>query len=552
MRRYFIAFLLMMATSSLPGHVGSPGVTFEGLAGEYSLMVQINPPEVIPGIASVDVYIQAPGDYKVLVKPVYWFAGAKGTPRADEAVPILTEPGHYQAQLWLMSSGTSSVEIEVHGDLGIGKVVVPVMAVSTAKKAMSPQLGWSLGLLGLLLVVLMVTIISLSMSDSLQKENTANHQKVVRNRRMGMIISSVLIALILWGGKSWWDSWAGSYDRYMYQPWQANSTVIAEDSVHRLNFQLAQMNLPSLYLTRNIGYIVPDHGKIMHMFLVKEGTLEAFAHIHPKRLDSLTFETALPPLPAGRYFIYADITRLSGFSETIVDTVDIPEPLLSAAEIQPFMNVDDTYFITDSMEELQPFQAEFSEVVICGSPGKETLMPDSSKVVWELPENGQFNANTLYSLTFTVEEPNGGPAQLEPYLGMMGHAVVLKKDAQVYIHLHPVGNYSTTSQQILQARIDANAGRIDWDGLPKPALFADSIDQWIEELELMPATQREALLSEGMDHDWEDPDHPDHAVVKFPYSFPSAGEYRIFIQMKRNGRILNSAFDVQVQDQYEL
>ncbi len=69
---------------------------------------------------------------------------------------------------------------------------------------------------------------------------------------------------------------------------------------------------------------------------------------------------------------------------------------------------------------------------------------------------------------------------------------------------------------------------------------------------MMPQAQREALLAEGMDHDWEDPDHPDHAVVKFPYSFPSAGDYRIFIQMKRNGRILNSAFDVKVQDQYEL
>ena len=55
-------------------------------------------------------------------------------------------------------------------------------------------------------------------------------------------------------------------------------------------------------------------------------------------------------------------------------------------------------------------------------------------------------------------------------------------------------------------------------------------------------------LSLGMDHSVEDPDHPDHAVVRFPYSFPEAGQYRIYVQMKRNQKILNGAFDVEVTD----
>jgi hypothetical protein len=49
-----------------------------------------------------------------------------------------------------------------------------------------------------------------------------------------------------------------------------------------------------------------------------------------------------------------------------------------------------------------------------------------------------------------------------------------------------------------------------------------------------------------MKHEQFDPEHPDHSIVSFPYAFPTPGRYRIWIQMKRNGKILNSAFDAQV------
>ena len=63
--------------------------------------------------------------------------------------------------------------------------------------------------------------------------------------------------------------------------------------------------------------LIPDHGKLMHLFLVREPDLKVFAHLHPLKRSWEKFEVALPPLPAGHYQVYADITHETGFAETL-------------------------------------------------------------------------------------------------------------------------------------------------------------------------------------------------------------------------------------------
>jgi hypothetical protein len=40
---------------------------------------------------------------------------------------------------------------------------------------------------------------------------------------------------------------------------------------------------------------------------------------------------------------------------------------------------------------------------------------------------------------------------------------------------------------------------------------------------------------------------PVHSTVYFPYGFPKAGDYRLFVQMKRAGRVETGVFDLRVE-----
>jgi hypothetical protein len=549
MKRIALTCLLSSIAFLGGSHIGSPGVSFEGKAGNYGVMVLVNPPDVIPGTATVDIYTQADGIKSIWAKPVYWYAGDEGTPQADQMNFVAGEPGHYKGIIWLMDAGTSGIEIEVHGDAGSGKVMVPVMAVSTVQRTMEPALGWILLGLCAFLVVLMITIISASVSDSLIKPNDTPAPNLKRKRWAGILVSSLILVTLLSGGKIWWDSWANDYRRFMFKSFNATTTVVREGNQHKLIFKVDTARLTNLSFTRNLSYIIPDHGKLMHMFLVRAESMDVFAHLHPKRKDSVTFVTSLPPLPSGKYLVFADITRLSGFSETIPDTLEIaqeklPTRFTSADTAQ--LHAEDTYFMTNAISQNNPTQTP-DDIILCGKPGIRTPLKDGSTITWEHDSSKPLLSTTLYSLKFNVLDESGQAAVLEPYLGMAGHAVVMKEDGSVYIHLHPVGSYSMASQQTMLNRFENEIGPVNFDKLPKAKIFMDSVDSVIEGLEAMTEEERNKVLMKNMNHDQFDAEHPEHSLISFPYAFPSPGRYRIWIQIKRKGKILNSAFDADVR-----
>lgn len=539
-----LLFILSLFSTPLFAHVGSPGVIFQGKAGPYTIMVNVKPPDVIPGTATTSVFIDNQRVSHVYLQPVYWYAGDKGSPKWDEALPVSGTPGQYQGLVWLMQSGVASMRVTVDGPQGKGSAIIPVMAVSTATRTMPKSLDWQLAGLGLLLVVLMITIIGSSVSDGISAPGS-KLKSAVRKKYMGMGIAALVLVLILYGGSAWWNHWSSNYRKYMYKAPPAHTSIIMHGSQ-----MVLQLNIDTAWLRENeesMSYIVPDHGKLMHLFLVRENSDDAFAHLHPLRKDSVDYLAVLPELPAGRYRVFGDIVRWSGFTETISDTVNIPaKPVASFASNtgqQLFSDPDDTYVISNSVNDNKnAFTGKFA--LICGRPGTEMKLVDGSTAFWQHEAGKPFEANKIYPLTFSIKDPSGQPAKLQPYMGMMGHAVVMKYDGSVYVHLHPVGTYSMASQEIIQNRIksDKKIG-----SLPEATRFRDSINRLVSNIRLMSEDERNAYLNAGMKGMAMGSNNHMDGMVTFPYAFPGPGNYRIWVQMKRDGKILNSAFDAVVE-----
>lgn len=518
-------------------HIGSAGVSYEGKAGNYQVQVFITPPDVIPGTAKVTIMTDGADIDAIRLTPIYFFAGDEGSPRADIALPT-TEKGQYEGLIWFMEDGSASVKVEIEGKRGKGVVVVPVAAVSTAKRSMPSSIGWLLLGLGILLVGLMVTIIGASNSDSLMLPGQQDSAKTKRSRIVGSVIGAAFCGLVLWGGNSWWNSWADDYNRYIYKPFLGKAVVSLQDGHRILNLEIDSNSVQRRWLS----YVIPDHGKLMHLFLVRQGTMDVFAHLHPSRKDTLNYEAALPPIPGGKYLLYADIVRFHGFAYTIADTVEIP----STPKINPLVaknlpgDPEDTYVVTNPINSNKPLLQDVT-ITQCGTPGLKTKLQDGSTIVWEEKVGQALKAGKFYSLKFSVLDTEGKPAELQSYLGMMGHAAVIKEDGSVYIHLHPTGTFSSASQQVIEKRIADTTQKYYMAASQR---FRDSIDLVVSNLKKLPTAERDSLVMVGMNHTTTN--HKDHATVTFPYSFPQAGNYRIWLQVKRNGKILTGVFEAKV------
>ena len=539
----FFGFIALFLALQVQAHVGSSGVLYQGQAGGYRVLVSLMPPDVIPGTANVTVYVEEGNAKKVMARPIYFRTGDEGAPSADELSAVAGQIGQFQGVVWLMAGGASSVQITIEGDKGKSELVVPIAAISTAQREMPAGLGVLLSVLGLLLVVLLVTTIGASASDGLLKAGESLTTKQKRARLVNMGVAEVACTLILYGGSSWWSSWADDYKQHLYKPLEGKAVVVNQSGERLFQLKIDTTHLLKTRQRTTLSFLIPDHGKLMHLFLVRQHTLDAFAHLHPERRDTTTFEAYLPKLPAGKYLVYADIVQRSGFTETITDTVEIP-----AIYGNKFLKTDpeDTYVVSDPLNNPKRIPVD-ENVVICGKPGTSTKLKDGSKVVWEGKSNAAFEAGKPYQLAFEVFDPSGKPAVLEPYLGMNGHAAIVKSDGKVYIHLHPVGTYSMAAQQSMQSRI-ADTTKI-YRLTTSPKTFRDSIDRYVASLKAMTPSERDQLLMQTMTginaHEMGSMKHENRIV--FPYAFPKEGQYRIFLQIKRNGQVLTGIFDAIVK-----
>ena len=111
-------------------------------------------------------------------------------------------------------------------------------------------------------------------------------------------------------------------------------------------------------------------------------------------------------------------------------------------------------------------------------------------------------------LRFQVEDREGKPVlDLEPYMGMAGHLIVLRSDGNVFAHVHPAGSVAMASLELAEKSL-ASAAMQD-----------------------MASMHQQPLSSE----------------VAFPYGFPQPGDYRLFVQIKRMNQVQTAIFDAHVE-----
>ena len=526
--------------------------------GKYGLLVSIQPPDVVPGTAKVTVFVEQGQANDIGARPIFFGSGDKGAPMHDKLTR--TGTGRFEGDLWLMDAGSSSIELILDGPDGRQRVVVPVMAVATALRTMPEGTGVGLALMGLLLVVMMITIIGASNADGIIKPGQTAPAALGRRRLVGMGVGAVVLALLLTGWRFWWNSSAEQYrTEQLYRPLRIEASVgqalgASASAQPQLLIRIDTTGFGGTAVSgrrrrstpqqrRRLSFVIPDHGKLMHTFLVRMPGLDAFAHLHPNRRDTLTYEAALPPLPAGKYLLYSDIVFRSGYTETVTDTVTIKA---TNPQVYAPLDRDDSWLITSPMgvkSSAENVPHLDNDMVICGKPGASMKLADGSSMLWMDKPGQVVESGKVYNLKFAVADSLGKAATLEPYLGMGGHAAILRSDGSVYIHLHPVGTYSMAAEGSFVGRLADTARTFQY---PDPNQFRDSIDRYVTRLRTLPEAEKNRLLiaaMPGMGHKMAA-----NNMVEFPYAFPRAGHYRIWVQVKRNGRVLTGVFDTEVKD----
>src|SRR5205823_1271501 len=90
-----LVLLLLTAAVPLSAHVGSPDVFFEGAAGPYRLLVTIRPPQVVPGIAEIEIRSLTPGIRQIRLLPLLLVTKNQFPPVPDLAEPSKDDSRFY-------------------------------------------------------------------------------------------------------------------------------------------------------------------------------------------------------------------------------------------------------------------------------------------------------------------------------------------------------------------------------------------------------------------------------------------------------------------------
>jgi hypothetical protein len=445
MKRLWVLMVSLAIALPAYGHIGSKDVYEEMNAGPYRLFVTIRPPNVIPGVASLEVRSSGAAVRSIRITPTPMTGEAAKHPPTSDAmvVPSAADPAFFTGSLWLMASGSWQVHFDVDGAGGKASTAVPVPAMPLSILPMQRSMGIMLALLGLLLVVGIAGIVAAAAGQSRLEPGVAPG---ARQRRRALIAGAVTLgvtALLVYGGYRWWNAEATAYAADIYHPLSLNPTLSGDT----LDLKIGDHQ--RTFRARSNNDLLPDHGHLMHLYAIRQPGMDAAFHLHPAPVAAGELSMALPAMPAGKYRLYADIVHANGFPETLTADLLVP-PNMAAA---PLASED---------------ASAAPPALSLGELGTEYKLPDGYTMVWDRPAD--LRANTAYAFRFRLLDAAGQPARdARTYLGMAGHAAFVKTDGMVFAHTHPEG--SAAMQAMMLANPTDMGGPGEAEGIPPTVEF---------------------------------------------------------------------------------
>ncbi len=428
--------LLTLAAGFAEAHVGSPDIILEGSAGPYPLYVTIRPPSVIPGVAEIEIRSSTPEIREIRVTPTPLTGlGAQFAPAPDVMQRSKLDSNFFTGTLWMMEPGSWQVRIQAQGDKGSGQLSVPVPAIATRTKSMQFALGAGLFVMTIVLAVGIVSIVGAGVREGQLEPGTSPDAGSKRRARILMGATAALVVLILWGGNQWWSAEASGYAGNIYRPLEMSATVQPGDRL------VLQLKNPEWAVPRQIDDFLPDHGHLMHLYVIRQPDADRVWHLHPEMTASGVFTHDLPPMPAGRYKLYADVVHRDGLPETMVAELSLPNDLAGTP-----IGGDD-------------------------AAGVRGQSPDGARVVWDR-DAGPLKARQAAVFRFRLVDKDGQPVRdTELYMGMLGHAAFFKDDGSVFAHVHPSGSVPMAALALANPSSEDHSMHAMHSALPAEADF---------------------------------------------------------------------------------
>ena len=483
----FICVLLLPLAGT--AHVNSPDIYYDGYAGPYHLLVTLRPPAVVPGVAQVQIRSVSNDVDEIKILPLRMIGvGATMAPLPDPAKRSKDDPQLFTGSLWIMVRGSWKVQVQAAGSKGTAQLEVPLPAVSTSSQPMQAGLAILLALLGLALAAGLIGIIFAATREAALNSGEGPAPAQDRRGRIGMGIAAFIVMAAFVLGNWWWGSEARANDRLNYKIPNMQSSLVG-GSLLRLRLENPNASEPTRFRSEQpdrirLDDLIPDHGHIMHLFIVRTPDMKAFWHLHPDQVQTGDFAVNLPIMPEGQYKLYADIVHHTGFPETQVATVNLP-----AVTGEALTGDDSGSFDLAPADKVAQLSGGYRMVWERDEPSKDHSSKDRP-----------YKANQPYWFRFRVEDKDGKPAtDLEPYMGMAAHAAFISTDGNVFAHIHPAGSVSMAAVNLAEG------------GSTKTGM-------------------------ENMDH------ASPSAEISFPYGFPKPGDYRIFVQVKCAGKVETGEF----------